>query len=59
MVRQVTAALQDGFAESHVTSVYDLSEGAAAVAAYSGAMSAGKVLISTGAEPLGLRIARS
>jgi NADPH:quinone reductase-like Zn-dependent oxidoreductase len=54
LLRQGTGALQDGFAESRVAAVYDLDHGAAAVAAYAGAMSAGKVLISTGAEPLGL-----
>jgi NADPH:quinone reductase-like Zn-dependent oxidoreductase len=54
LLRQVTGALQDGFAESRVAAVHDLDHGAAALAAYAGAMSAGKVLISTGAEPLGV-----
>jgi NADPH2:quinone reductase len=54
ILRQVTGALQDGFAETRVAAVHDLNDGAAAVAAYAGAMSAGKVLISTGAEPLGV-----
>lgn len=58
-LRQVTAALQGGFAESRVAAVHDLADGARAIAAYSGAMSDGKVLIATGAEPLGVTPARA
>lgn len=56
-LRQVTQSLRGGFAESRVAAVHDLADGARAVAAYAGAMSAGKVLISTGAEPLGVETA--
>jgi NADPH:quinone reductase-like Zn-dependent oxidoreductase len=53
-MRQVTRALRGGFAESRVAAVHDLGAGAEAVAAYTAGMSGGKVLIATGAEPLGL-----
>jgi NADPH2:quinone reductase len=56
--RQVTQALRGGFAESRVAGVHDLAEGAEAVAAYTRAMSAGKILISTGAEDLGTTTAQ-
>lgn len=52
--RAVTKALRGGFAESRVAGVFDLDRGVDALAAYTAAMSAGKVLISTGAEPLGV-----
>jgi NADPH2:quinone reductase len=51
MARSVTKALRGGFAESRVAGVFDLAEGGEALRAYTSAMSAGKVLISTGAEP--------
>lgn len=54
MARQVTKALAGGFAETRVASVRDLGDGAAALRDYADAMSAGKVLLSTGAEPLGV-----
>lgn len=54
MARQATKALRGGFAESRVAGVHDLADGPAALETYAGAMSAGKVLIATGAEPLGL-----
>ena len=54
MARQVTRALRGGFAESRVARIVDLADGAEAVSAYAGNMSAGKVLLSTGAEPLGV-----
>jgi NADPH:quinone reductase-like Zn-dependent oxidoreductase len=54
MARSVTKALRGGFAESRVAGVFDLAEAGAALEAYTSAMSAGKVLISAGAEPLGL-----
>jgi NADPH2:quinone reductase len=54
LARTVTKALRGGFAQSRVARVFDLSEGAEALTAYTSAMSAGKVLISTGAEPLGV-----
>ena len=54
MARSVTKALRGGFAESRVARVFDLGEAGAALEAYTSAMSAGKVLISTGAEPLGV-----
>jgi NADPH:quinone reductase-like Zn-dependent oxidoreductase len=54
MARQVTRALRGGFAESRVARIVDLADAAEAVSAYAGNMSAGKVLLSTGAEPLGV-----
>jgi hypothetical protein len=54
MARSVTKALHGGFAESRVAGVFDLVEAGAALGAYTSAMSAGKVLISAGAEPLGV-----
>lgn len=54
MTRAVIKALRGGFAESRVAGVYDLAEAAEALAGYTAAMSAGKVLITTGAEPLSL-----
>jgi NADPH2:quinone reductase len=54
LARNVTRALRDGFAQSRVAGVFDLENGAEALAAYTASMSAGKVLIATGAEPLGI-----
>lgn len=55
MARSVTRSLRGGFAQSKVARVFDLADGGAALDAYVSAMSAGKVLISTGAEDLGIR----
>jgi NADPH:quinone reductase len=46
MAREVTKALRGGFAESRIASVHPLEEGAEALVAYAGNMSAGKVLFS-------------
>jgi NADPH2:quinone reductase len=54
MARSVIGALRGGFAESRVAHVFDLADGGDALAAYVADMSAGKVLISSGAEGLGL-----
>lgn len=54
MVRTVTRALRGGFAESRVAGEFDLADGAAALNAYISDMSAGKILMTPGAEPLGL-----
>jgi NADPH2:quinone reductase len=54
LARNVIRALRDGFAQSRVAGVFDLENGAEALAAYTASMSAGKVLIATGAEPLGI-----
>jgi NADPH:quinone reductase-like Zn-dependent oxidoreductase len=51
---QVTKALQGGFAESRVTRILPLERATEAPALYASAMSAGKVLIQIGTEPLGL-----
>jgi len=54
MARSVTKALRGGFAESTVAGAFDLAEAGTALETYTSAMSEGKVLISTGAEPLGV-----
>lgn len=54
MARAVTKALRGGFAESKVARVFDLADGGEALASYTSAMSAGKVLVSSGLEPLGV-----
>ncbi len=56
LTRQVVGALQDGFAESRVARVVPLEEGVLAPSIYAENMSAGKVLISTGSEDLGLAL---
>lgn len=56
LTRQVLGALRGGFAESRVARVVPLEEGAMAPSIYADSMSSGKVLISTGAEDLGLAL---
>jgi NADPH:quinone reductase-like Zn-dependent oxidoreductase len=53
-MREVTRALQSGFAQTRVARVVPLSEAARAPADYASDMSGGKMVISTGAYPLGL-----
>ncbi|OAN70640.1 hypothetical protein A8B78_04080 [Jannaschia sp. EhC01] len=54
MTRQVTKSLQSGFAQTHVARHVPLELAADAPSAYASNMSGGKILISTGAYPLGL-----
>ncbi len=54
MARQVTRGLRGGFAETSVARVVPLDVAASAPASYAKQMSAGKILISTGAFPLGV-----
>ncbi|MDG4647309.1 zinc-binding dehydrogenase [Roseibacterium sp. SDUM158017] len=54
MARQVTKALQGGFAESRVADVCELADAPEAVARHAARTSAGKILIAPGAEDLGL-----
>lgn len=54
LTREVTKSLQGGFAETRIARVVPLEQGASAPAAYENAMSAGKILLSTGAYKLGL-----
>ncbi|MBL4627674.1 MAG: zinc-binding dehydrogenase, partial [Roseicyclus sp.] len=54
MTRQVTKALQGGFAQTQIAREVPLDQAATAPAEYEAQMSAGKILISTGAFPLGL-----
>ncbi|GAB5448089.1 alcohol dehydrogenase catalytic domain-containing protein [Gymnodinialimonas sp.] len=54
MTREVTKGLKSGFAQTKVARHVPLELGASAPEAYAGNMSGGKILISTGAYPLGL-----
>lgn len=54
LTRKVMRALRGGFAETRVAAVCPLAEGATALQRYASDMSAGKVLISTGAIDLGV-----
>lgn len=54
MTRQVTKGLQSGFAQTHVARHIPLELAAEAPGDYARNMSGGKILISTGAYPLGL-----
>lgn len=54
MAREVTRGLQGGFAETSVARVVPLEAAATAPDAYASSMSAGKILISTGAYPIGV-----
>jgi NADPH2:quinone reductase len=53
MARSVLKSLRGGFAQSRVAGVFDLEQGAEALAAYTSAMSAGKVLFAPSKEALG------
>lgn len=54
LTRQVLGALRGGFAETRVARIVPLDAGVMAPSIYAQNMSAGKILISTGAEDLGL-----
>lgn len=54
LARQVTRALQGGFAETRVARIVPLEEAADAPALYASNMSAGKVLIATGSDDPGI-----
>lgn len=54
MTRDVTKSLQSGFAQTHVARPVPLELAAQAPAEYASNMSGGKLLISTGAYPLGV-----
>ncbi|QXT40610.1 zinc-binding dehydrogenase [Gymnodinialimonas ceratoperidinii] len=54
MMREVTKGLQEGFAQTRVARSVPLEEAARAPSDYARDMSGGKILISTGAYPLGL-----
>ncbi|WP_216598620.1 zinc-binding dehydrogenase [Roseobacter sp. HKCCD7386] len=54
IMRRIVAALKSGAAQSQVAEIRDLADAATAPADYAARMSAGKILISTGALPLGV-----
>lgn len=55
LAREATLALKDGFAASEVARIVDLERAQEGIAAYAGAMSAGKTLIRLSAEDPGVR----